>query len=105
MVSKLKFEEKVYSVCKEIPKGKVSTYKEVGRVLNSKAYRAIGQALRKNPYKYVPCHRVIGSSGKIGGFRGNEVEEKEKLLKEEGVEVVNGKVNLSKFSHRLKFQQ
>ncbi len=97
----MKFEDKVYRVCKKIPKGKVSTYKEVGKSLKSKAYRAIGQALKKNPYKEVPCHRVVGSDGKLCGYRGNKVKEKEGMLKKEGVEVVKGKVSLKKFLHKF----
>ncbi|MEK6856540.1 MAG: MGMT family protein, partial [Nanoarchaeota archaeon] len=60
--------EKVYGLCKKIPEGKISTYREIGKKLNTKAYRAVGQALKRNPYApNVPCHRVVSSSGKIGG--------------------------------------
>jgi methylated-DNA-[protein]-cysteine S-methyltransferase len=46
----MRFEEKVWHKCKRIPKGKVSTYKEIAKALKTKAYRAVGNALRKNPY-------------------------------------------------------
>ena len=78
------FKEKIYRVVKKIPKGKVLTYKEVAkRVGKPKAYRAVGNILNKNTDPKVPCHRVIRSDGKIGGYRdGNRV--KQKILKKEG---------------------
>ena len=42
--------EKVYGLCKKIPEGKISTYREIGKKLTTKAYRAVGQALKRNPY-------------------------------------------------------
>ena len=79
----MSFNEEVYKLCKKIPKGKVSTYKEIGLALNSKAYRAVGNALNKNPHApEVPCHRVICTDGSPGGYnRGRE--NKIKLLQEE----------------------
>ena len=60
------FNEKVYSLLRKVPKGKVTTYKELAEKLNTKAYRAVGQAMKCNPYApEVPCHRVVSSSGKI----------------------------------------
>ena len=57
------FNDKVYKLCKLIPKGRVSTYKELAKALDSKGYRAVGNALNKNPYApVVPCHRVVSSS-------------------------------------------
>jgi len=77
-----------------IPKGKVTTYKEIAEFLGTKAYRAVGVALSKNPYApELPCHRVVKSNGEIGGFSaGGGVSAKIELLKEEGVEVKDGKV-------------
>ena len=78
------FQEKVYNAVKKIPKGRVLTYKEVARLIgSSKAYRAVGNALNKNPFASVPCHRVVRSDGEVGGYaRGTKV--KIKLLKREG---------------------
>lgn len=88
--------EKVYFYCKKIPRGKVSTYGEISRVMNTRAFRAVGQILKRNPYApVVPCHRVVKSNGDISGFSGNDlknIKEKIKLLKEEGVQVKNGKI-------------
>ena len=74
-----KFQERVYKEVKKIPKGKTSTYKKIADKLNTSP-RAIGQALAKNPYESVPCHRVIMSNGEIGGYKGS-INNKEKIRK------------------------
>jgi methylated-DNA-[protein]-cysteine S-methyltransferase len=88
------FNEKVYSLLKQVPKGKVTTYKALAEKLNTKAYRAVGQAMKSNPYApEVPCHRVVASDGSIGGFMGEndfnskEVRKKIKMLRKERVEI------------------
>lgn len=96
----MKFNEKVYEIVKDIPKGKVMTYKQVAEKLNSKAYRAVGQALKNNPNpEYIPCHRVIRSDRKIGGYFGHIDDylskEKEEKLISEGVKIKQGKVEIS----------
>lgn len=97
-----KFQEKVWKKCAEIPKGRVSTYKEIAKALGSpKAVRAVGNALNANPFKNVPCHRVVQSSGKIGGFAHGS-HTKEKKLKKEGVKIESGKVkNFKKVFYKL----
>jgi methylated-DNA-[protein]-cysteine S-methyltransferase len=82
----MKFEEKVYFLTKKIPQGKVATYKKIAeRVGNPKSYRAVGNALNKNLHLVkVPCHRVVKSTGFIGGYALG-VEKKRKLLEKEGV--------------------
>lgn len=78
------FKQKVYEVVRKIPKGKVMTYKEVAEALgNPSSARAVGNALNKNRFKDVPCHRVIRSDGSIGGYNGGTYK-KIKLLTEEG---------------------
>ncbi|MEK6862106.1 MAG: MGMT family protein, partial [Nanoarchaeota archaeon] len=81
----MNFNERVYKITSRIPRGRVSTYKAVARALNCKAYRAVGNALNKNPYApKVPCHRVISSSGFVDGFaRG--IKAKIRMLRKEGV--------------------
>jgi O-6-methylguanine DNA methyltransferase len=66
-----KFQLQVYQLCSQIPKGCVSTYKQIAEILHTSP-RAVGQALRKNPFssRAVPCHRVIESNFFIGGYRG-----------------------------------
>jgi len=81
----INFSKKVYEVCKQIPKGKVSTYKQIANKLNSKSYRAVGSALNKNPYApIVPCHRVINSNGNIGGFASG-TKNKIKMLEKKAI--------------------
>ena len=93
------FNEKVYALLRKVPKGKVTTYKALAEKLNTKAYRAVGQAMRCNPYApKVPCHRVVASDGSIGGFMGtikkdsNEIRKKIRMLKNEGVKIRNNKI-------------
>jgi len=87
------FNEQVWELCRKIPKGRVATYKEIARTLDTKAYRSVGNALNKNPYApEVPCHRVIKSNGKLGGF-AHGIKKKEELLRKEKVFFVNGKLS------------
>jgi methylated-DNA-[protein]-cysteine S-methyltransferase len=82
------FSRKVYAAVSKIPKGRVSTYKDIALAAGSpRAYRAVGNALNKNPYiGRVPCHRVIRSDGLIGCF-AKGVRRKKCLLRNEGVMV------------------
>ncbi len=75
--------EDVYKAVRRIPKGETKTYKEIAAVAGKpKAWRAVGNILNKNFNPEIPCHRVIRSDGKIGGYnRGRK--EKELLLKKE----------------------
>ena len=85
-----KFQIKVWKYLKKIPKGKVKTYKEVAIAINQpKAARAVANACGKNPYApIVPCHRVIRSDGKLGGFSAlGGTKTKKKLLKKEGFSI------------------
>lgn len=100
------FANSVYHLTCKIPKGKVSTYKEIAKALGKPgASQAVGTALSKNPYPYVsnksdpeldsnsdsedriPCHRVIASDGSIGGFFGKSklIQKKMDILATEGV--------------------
>ncbi len=84
---KINFSQKVYEVVKKIPKGNVLTYKEVARRSGRpKAYRAVGNILSKNKDLKVPCHRVIRSDGKPGGYSGI-IKNKKKIdiLEKEGI--------------------
>ena len=91
------FNEKCYELLKKVPKGKVTTYKALARALKSKAYRAVGNAMNKNPYApQVPCHRVINSDGKLGGFASG-LKNKISMLKAEGIEIKNNQIDLNKY--------
>jgi len=91
------FNERVWNKMCRIPRGKVTTYKELAKALNTKAYRAVGNACRRNPYApKVPCHRVVKTNGTIGGFAGEvagkNIRKKIVLLAKEDVVVQNGEV-------------
>lgn len=89
----MNFNEKVWDALKEIPRGKVTTYKEIAkRVGSRKAFRAVGNACNKNPHSpKVPCHRVVSSDGSIWGY-AHGPRAKKKLLAKEGIEIADGKI-------------
>jgi methylated-DNA-[protein]-cysteine S-methyltransferase len=100
------FQARVLELVSKIPKGKVTTYKELARALdNPRAYRAVGNALACNPHPVkIPCHRVVRSDRKIGGYGGNRLAGKKKarLLLNENVEILDGKVSLKKYMFRFR---
>lgn len=77
-----KFQWKVLAVTAKIPLGETRSYKWVAAQVGSpKAVRAVGQALRRNPYPIIiPCHRVIREDGSPGGYAGGSGEKKVRLL-------------------------
>jgi methylated-DNA-[protein]-cysteine S-methyltransferase len=78
------FREKVLEITSKIPKGKTLTYKQVAiKAGNPHASRAVGAILKTNFNVDIPCHRVIRSDGKLGGYNRG-VQNKIKILKEEG---------------------
>lgn len=86
------FSEQCYQLLRKVPKGKVTTYKEIARELKSKAYRAVGSAMKKNANApTIPCHRVVKSNGELGGYAFG-AKKKIKLLKKEGVLIKNNKI-------------
>ena len=87
-----KFESRVYEAISQIPKGKVTTYKELARYLGCGSNQAVGQALKRNPFApKVPCHRVVKTDLTLGGFSGQtegpKIRKKARLLRGEGVEL------------------
>ncbi len=88
------FQQSVWEAIAMIPEGKVTTYAEIARYLGTRAVRAVGTAVGKNPYAPdVPCHRVVRSDGTIGNYSGEGgTARKIALLHEEGVEVAAGKI-------------
>ena len=87
----MKFKEKVYEKLKKVPFGKITTYKLLAKAVNSKAYRAVGNILNKNPYKDVPCFKVVRSNGEVGGYASG-TKNKIKMLKKEGIKIKNNKI-------------
>ncbi len=79
------FKEKVLDVVRKIPKGKTLTYKEVAKKAgNEKASRAVGNFMKNNYDKSVPCHRVIRTDGNIGDYNRGGQSAKIALLRKEG---------------------
>lgn len=98
----MNFNEKCYEILKTIPKGKVTTYKAIAKALKSKAYRAVGNAMNKNPHdtNLFPCHRVISSNGNIGGY-AHGTEAKISRLRKEGIIIENNKIDLGRFGYNF----
>jgi len=88
----MKISDNIYNLVSKIPKGKVTTYKIIGQKLENRGYRAIGQALNKNPNApKVPCHRVVKSDGTLGGYKFG-ANKKKQLLQKEGIIIKNNKI-------------
>ena len=96
----MNFNEQCYKLLSQVPKGKISTYKQIAKILNTKAYRAVGNAMANNPNPIiVPCHRVIKSNGLIGGYALG-IKKKISLLRNEGITIKKGKiVDFKKYIH------
>lgn len=89
------FNEKVLAMTSRVPKGQITTYRAIAEALGTRAYRAVGQALHRNPYAPgVPCHRVVGADGKLTGFAGG-LSKKRLMLEAEGVAVERDRVDVS----------
>lgn len=101
----MNFNNSCYELLKKVPSGKVTTYREIAHGLNCRAYRAVGNAMNKNPHDtgVVPCHRVVNANGDLGGFAW-EPELKISRLKSEGVEVFEnskGILKIKDFKNKL----
>ena len=95
---------RIYEAVKKIPKGQVATYADVAEMAGDrKMARAVGNALHKNPDPTtIPCHRVVNSKGELAGeYAFGGAWKQAEILKSEGVEVIDGKVNIEKY--RIRF--
>lgn len=96
--------EKVYSVLRKIPKGKVTTYKAVAVACKIHP-REAGRIISQNPYApEVPCHRVVRSDGSIGGYtwKGRQNPEKKiQILQKEGIRIDNRRIR-KEFLYKMK---
>jgi O-6-methylguanine DNA methyltransferase len=98
------FQAEVYEFTTQVPKGRVTTYKAIAQAIAKKrgkpmSNRAVGQALNKNPFSDVPAHRVVLSSGDVGGWNSAPTRtekgiftEKVRRLEKEGIKVENNKI-------------
>ncbi|MBT3191060.1 MAG: MGMT family protein [Verrucomicrobia bacterium] len=92
------FQKRVYEALMLVPRGYVTTYKALAAAVGCGSPRAVGQALKRNPYApEVPCHRVIASDLSIGGFQGASagarISKKQAMLEAEGVHFVDGRLS------------
>lgn len=93
------FRDKVYTILKTVPRGKVVTYGQLATLAGSpKAARAVGMCMAQNQNApIVPCHRVVASSGQLTGYSAGEgIKTKKQMLTEEGVFFIDNKVDLSR---------
>jgi methylated-DNA-[protein]-cysteine S-methyltransferase len=98
----LNLEHEIYKKLLQVPKGKVTTYSELAKAVGLKnGQRAIGKIMNKNPFPVIiPCHRVILSNGKIGGYAWGE-KIKTNMLSKEGIKIKNGKILDTKKIYRF----
>ena len=92
--------DQIYEVVKHIPRGKVATYGQVASLAGSKRWaRVVGYALHANPDpEHIPCHRVVNRFGEVSkAFAFGGENRQVQLLEEEGVEFVDGRVDLERF--------
>lgn len=89
----MSLDKKIYKKLLEVPKGKITTYGELAKAVGLKnGQRAVGKIMNKNPYPVIiPCHRVVKSDGKVGGYAYGE-KIKSDMLAKEGIEIKNGKI-------------
>jgi methylated-DNA-protein-cysteine methyltransferase-like protein len=86
------FAQRVLSIVRRIPPGRVATYGDVAALAGSpRAARAVGTVMRDCRDPGVPCHRVIGAAGGLGGY-GRNLQVKRELLRAEGIEVGPGRI-------------
>lgn len=96
--------KRIYEAVKKIPKGQVATYADVAEMAGDrKMARAVGNALHKNPDpSTIPCHRVVNSKGELAGeYAFGGARKQAQILENEGVEIIEGKVNLDKYRIKL----
>ena len=92
--------KRIYEAVKQIPKGKVATYGRIAELAGDrKMARAVGNALHKNPEPDgIPCFRVVNAKGECSGsFAFGGPDAQAKRLREDGIEVVNNRVDLEKY--------
>ena len=92
--------KRIYEEVKKVPRGKVATYGDIAQMAGDrKMCRAVGNALHKNPDPdHIPCYRIVNAKGECSGsfaFGGKGIQEE--LLRKDGIEVVNGRVDLKKY--------
>lgn len=92
--------KRIYEAVKKIPRGRVATYGQIAELAGDKKMaRAVGNALHHNPDPdTIPCYRVVNAKGELSGaFAFGGIHSQEALLRADGIEVVDGRVDLTKY--------
>lgn len=92
--------KRIYEAVKKIPRGQVATYGQVAELAGDKKMaRAVGNALHRNPDpEHIPCYRVVNAKGELAGeFAFGGAGKQAAILEADGIEVINGKVDLTKY--------
>jgi len=98
-MNKQSFNEKIYEKLKLIPFGKVITYKNLAIAINSRAYRAVGIAMKLNSdTERIKCFKVVRSNGEIGNYSLG-IKEKIRRLSKENIEIKNNRIDLKKYGY------
>ena len=90
----MNLDKKVYKKLLEVQEGEITTYGDLAKAVGLKnGQRVIGRIMNKNPYPVIiPCHRVVNSNGKVGGYAyGQDI--KSNMLTKEGIKIKNGKID------------
>ena len=99
----MNLDKKVYKKLLEVQEGEITTYGDLAKAVGLKnGQRVIGRIMNKNPYPVIiPCHRVVNSNGKVGGYAyGQDI--KSNMLTKEGIKIKNGKIlDLENNLHRF----
>ena len=86
------YQQHLQQLLLRIPKGKITTYRELAHAMNTRGYRFVGQLLKNNPFPdRFPCYKVVRSDGTLGGYALGTAE-KIRRLKAEGIQVRGGRV-------------
>ncbi len=97
LVEGMTFSQRALALAARVPAGRVTTYRDIANALGSKGYRAVGMAMHRNPYApEVPCHRVVGSDGRLTGFAAG-VRRKRRMLAAEGVKIQQNRIDLARY--------
>ncbi|MFT4310252.1 MAG: MGMT family protein [Candidatus Woesearchaeota archaeon] len=95
-------QQRCFAYIAQIPRGRVITYKHLAHLVGTKAYRYVGWLCKQNTdYTNIPCHRVVCSTGHIGGYNRG-ISFKKTLLEQEGIVVHNNKISLPTYEILLK---
>jgi methylated-DNA-[protein]-cysteine S-methyltransferase len=95
--------QKIYKKLNQVPKGKVITYKELAKAVNSRAYRYVGTCMaNNNDPKLFPCYKVIRSDGQIGNYSAyGGIKKKIELLRRDRIKVVKGRIDLEIYGYKF----